>query len=59
MTKFVIFRDKAGFYRWRLVAENGEIVAASEAYTTKYNAIASANRTKQIAFYAIVTDSTI
>lgn len=59
MTKFVIFRDKAGFYRWRLVAANGEPVAASEAYTTKYNAIASANRVKQIAFSAIVIDSTI
>lgn len=58
MTKFVVYRDIAGQYRWRLVAGNGEIVAASEAYTTKYNALHSANRVKQIAFLAIVVDNT-
>lgn len=58
MTKFVIYRDIAGQYRWRLVAGNGEKVAASEAYTTKYGAINSANRVKQIAFFAMVVDTT-
>ena len=59
MTKFVVYRDVAGQYRWRLVAGNGEIVAISEAYTTKYSAIHSANRVKQIASIAIVIDITI
>ncbi len=43
MAKFQIFRDIAGQYRWRLIARNGEIVAASEAYTTEYSARRSAH----------------
>ncbi len=58
MTKFVIYRDAAGLYRWRLVAGNGEKVAASEAYATKYSAINSENRVKQIAYSATVVDIT-
>ncbi len=27
--KFTIYKDRAGKHRWRLVAENGEIVGAS------------------------------
>lgn len=59
MTKFVIYRDVAGQYRWRLVASNGEIVAVSESYIAKYSAKRSAERVKQIAFLAIIVDSTI
>ncbi len=33
--KFVVFKDASGQYRFRLVAPNGEIIATSEAYTTK------------------------
>jgi len=58
MTKFVIYRDIAGQYRWRLVAANGEKVAASEAYVSKQGAINSANRLKQIAYSATVVDIT-
>jgi hypothetical protein len=58
-TKFVIYKDAAGYYRWRLVAGNGEKVAASEAYVSKQNAIVSANRVRQIAWDAIIVDSTI
>lgn len=37
--KFEIYPDKAGAYRWRLVASNGQIVAASgEAFDSKSNA---------------------
>ena len=35
--KYVIFTDKAGEYRFHLKASNGEIIAASEGYTTKAN----------------------
>ena len=59
MTKFVVYRDVVGQYRWRLIAGNGEIVAASEGYTTKYSAQRSAERVKQIAYSAIIVDSTI
>ena len=33
--KFVIYTDKAGEFRFRLKARNGEIVATSEGYKTK------------------------
>jgi uncharacterized protein len=36
--KFEIYQDKAGQYRFRLKAGNGEIVASGEAYPTKEGA---------------------
>jgi len=33
--KFEMYKDKAGRFRFRLVAPNGEIIAASEAYESK------------------------
>jgi uncharacterized protein YegP (UPF0339 family) len=33
--KFQVFSDKIGEYRFRLIASNGEIIAASEGYLTK------------------------
>jgi len=35
--KFEIYKDKAGEYRFRLKATNGEIIAVSEGYTTLAN----------------------
>ena len=52
--KFVIYRDVAGGYRWQLKAGNGEIVAVSEGYTTKYSAVRSAERVKNIAWEATI-----
>ncbi len=37
--KFELYTDKAGEYRFRLKARNGEIVAVSEGYTTKANCL--------------------
>ena len=37
--KFEVYTDKAGEFRFRLKARNGEIVAASEGYTTKANCL--------------------
>ena len=36
--KFEIYTDKAGEYRFRLVAGNGQIVLSSEGYTSKAGA---------------------
>lgn len=33
--KFEMYRDKTGYYRFRLKARNGKIIAISEAYATK------------------------
>lgn len=37
--RFEVYKDRAGAYRWRLVASNGRIVADSaESYTRKTDA---------------------
>lgn len=45
--KFVVFKDKAGAFRFHLTATNGQIIAVSEAYTVKkscLNGIASVRK---------------
>ena len=45
--KFELFADKAGRFRFRLTARNGQVIAASEDYTTKAaceNGIASVQK---------------
>lgn len=37
--KFEVYRDRSGQFRFRLKARNGEIIAASEGYTTKANCL--------------------
>lgn len=59
MAKFAVYKDIAGQYRWRLVASNGEKVAASEGYTSKQSAINSAHRVKILAGTAEIVDNTI
>ena len=49
MSKFEIYKDTAGYYRWRLVAGNGEKVAASEAYSSK---TAAENSASKVAYWA-------
>ena len=36
--RFETFRDRAGAYRWRLVAANGRIVAVGEPHTRERDA---------------------
>lgn len=55
---FQIYKDVAGQFRWRLIAGNGEKVAASESYTERYSALRSARRVQEIAGSAIVEDDT-
>ncbi|MBQ6621619.1 MAG: YegP family protein [Mogibacterium sp.] len=37
--KFEVYIDKAGEYRFRLKAKNGQIIATGEGYTTKKNCL--------------------
>lgn len=37
--KFEVYTDKAGEFRFRLTAKNGQIIAVSEGYTTHANCI--------------------
>ena len=56
--RFVVYIDKAGYYRWYLQAVNGEKVAASEAYVYKQSAVNSAERVKALAWIADIVDKT-
>ncbi|MEJ2010701.1 MAG: YegP family protein [Anaerolineales bacterium] len=35
MAKFEIYKDKKGQFRWRLLANNNQVIANGEGYTTK------------------------
>jgi uncharacterized protein YegP (UPF0339 family) len=56
--KFEITQDKAGKYRFRLKAGNGEIIAVSEAYETKVSAKNGIESVKKNAPDAPVVDTT-
>lgn len=56
--KFEIYKDRIGEYRWRLKARNGEIVAVSEGYTTRYNAKQSIELVKILVPSAYIVDLT-
>jgi len=56
MARFTIYVDQGGYVRWRLVAGNGEKVAASEAYVSHANAVRSAKRVKELAAQAIIEE---
>ncbi len=45
--KFEIYADKAGKFRFRLKAKNGQIVAVGEAYETKKSALAGVDSVKK------------
>ena len=54
--KFTIYKDKAGQFRFRLVATNGNILASSEGYATKASAKSAIDRIKSDAAKADVVD---
>jgi uncharacterized protein YegP (UPF0339 family) len=35
MAKFEIIKDKKGQFRWRLLANNNQVIASGEGYTSK------------------------
>ena len=45
--KFEIYKDKAGEFRFRLKAKNGQIIAVSEGYTTMKNCVNGINSVKK------------
>ena len=56
---FKLYLDRAGEVRWRLVHQNGQIIADSgEGYTTKANAVNGINSVKENAPTASIEDQT-
>ena len=56
--KFEIYKDKAGEFRYRLKASNGEIIASGEGYTTKQSVQNGIESIKKNAPDAQVVDKT-
>jgi uncharacterized protein YegP (UPF0339 family) len=59
VSKFQIYEDRKGEYRWRLRARNGEIIADSnEGYSRKANCKHGIDLVKEQAASAVVEDQT-
>lgn len=56
--KFEIYKDKAGEFRFRLKAANGEIIASSEGYSSKQACENGINSVKSNAGTADIVDQT-
>lgn len=54
--KFEIYQDKAGEYRFRLKATNGQIIATSEGYTTMKACVNGVNSVKKNAVDASIEE---
>jgi hypothetical protein len=55
--EFEVYKDKAGEYRWRLQANNNEVVADSnEGYSSKASCLHGIEVVRQIAVSAPVND---
>jgi uncharacterized protein len=57
MAKFIIVKDINGAYRWKLVSIHGEVMAASERYTSKQSAMSAAALIKSILGSAEIVDT--
>lgn len=55
--KFELYTDKAGEFRFRLKARNGEIIAVSEGYTNKPNCLNGIESVKNNAPEAEITEA--
>ena len=59
MSKFQIYKDRKGEYRWHLRARNGEIIADSnEGYSSKASCKHGIDLVKEQAASAVVEDQT-
>ncbi|MFA7691248.1 MAG: YegP family protein [Methanofastidiosum sp.] len=56
MTKFEIYKDKAGEYRFRLKARNGQVIAVSEGYKSKTSCMNGIESVKKNAPTAVIVE---
>jgi len=54
---FEWYKDKAGKFRFRLKAPNGEVIATSEAYTTKQGCVNGIESVKKNAPIAKIVEA--
>ena len=58
MAKFEIYQDKKGEFRWRLRADNNQVIAAGEGYSSKAGCKNGIESVKKNAPKAEVVDQT-
>lgn len=58
MAKFEIYKDKRGEFRWRLLADNNQIIASGEGYKSKSGCKNGIESVKKNAKRAKVEDQT-
>ncbi|MFG1461559.1 DUF1508 domain-containing protein [Xanthobacter sp. DSM 24535] len=58
MAKFEVYKDKAGEFRFRYKASNGEVMFSSEGYKAKASALAAIESIKKNAAESKVEDQT-
>ena len=58
MGKFVVYKDKRGEYRWKLLADNNQIIAVGEGYSSKAGCMNGIESVKKNAPKAKVDDET-
>ena len=58
MSKFEIYKDSQGEFRWRLRAANGEVIASGEGYTSKAGCLNGIESVRENAPIAEVEDQT-
>lgn len=58
MAKFEIYKDKKGEFRWRLRADNNQVIASGEGYSSKAGCKNGINSVKKNAPKAEVLDQT-
>lgn len=57
-TKFEVYKDKKGHFRWRLLSSNGEAVASGEGYKEKRGAMDAVKKLKDWSATKEVVDLT-
>ncbi len=56
--KFELYKDKAGKFRFRLKASNGQVIATGEAYESKASALNGIESVKKNSSGATTVDQT-
>lgn len=56
MAEYELYRDRQKKYRWRLKANNGEVILVSKSYASKQNAVYSIGLVQKYAPIAPVVD---
>jgi uncharacterized protein YegP (UPF0339 family) len=58
MAKLEIYKDKKGEFRWKLMADNNQVIATGEGYTSKAGCKNGIESVKKNAAKAEVVDQT-